>query len=160
MAKRIIGIILTVLGALGLIGFGIGLFVMLSIILAANVGVSDYRLEGNTSFTTGEIDYVSSDGLGVYYETEDGWFYGIMPVDMTGTYYSGDYVTVEYETNDPESFTIPEVMDYFNIGLGAFIVFAVIFGILSLIGLIMIIIGIILIVSAAKKKKAMTPSYM
>ncbi len=160
MAKKIIGIVLTVLGGLGLIGSGIAFLFLLLMIVLANIGISDYKLDGNTSFATGEVDYVGTDCIGVYYETEDGWYYGEMPVDVTGSFYYGDYVTVEYETTNPSKFTIPEVMDIFNIGFGAFVVGAVIFGIFTLLGLIMTIVGIILIVSAAKKKKAMTPSYM
>lgn len=160
MAKGIIGIILTILGALGLIGFGIGLIFNLFVVIGGNMLMSDYKLDGNTTFTTGEIDYVSSDSLGVYYETEDGWYYGVMPFNMAGELYSGEYVTVEYKTTDPESFTIPDVIDFYNLGLVVFIVGAVVCGIFTLLGLIMTIVGIILIVSSAKKKKAMTPSYM
>ena len=160
MAKRIIGIILTVLGALGLIGFGIGLIFNLFVVIGGNMLMSDYKLDGNTTFTTGEIDYVDSDSLGVYYETEDGWYYGEMPFNMTGELYSGEYVTVEYKTTDPESFTIPDVIDFYSLGLVVFIVGAVVCGIFALLGLIMTVVGIILIVSSAKKKKVATPAYM
>ncbi len=160
MAKKVIGIVLTVLGALGLIGFSIGLIFNLFIVIGGNILMSDYKLDGNTTFTTGEIDYVASDSLGVYYETEDGWYYGVMPFDMTGELYSGNYVTVEYKTTDPESFTIPDVIDFYNLGLVVFIVGAVVCGIFDLLGLIMTVVGIILIVSAAKKKKVATPAYM
>lgn len=160
MAKRIIGIVLTVLGGLGLIGSGITFFILLLATIFFNIGLGEFDVDGNTSFTTGEVDYVGTDYIGVYYETDDGWYYGEMPLDLTGTLYYGDYVTVEYETTNPENFTITEVMDALKLVNGIFIVADVLFGIFTLLGLLMTIVGIILIVSAAKKKKAMTPSYM
>lgn len=160
--KKIIGIILTVLG-----GFGI-FFALIFGLIFIGVGVGFSGASNSDEYTnSNEYDscigtIVSTKGTGdsssgtssetVIAYTVDGMDYQGSVGIYSSEYIVGDTVTVYYEIANPNRFQVPELSEAVfgtmgTIFSGVGIIFAIIFGV---VGLIMIIAGIVLIKSAKK----------
>ncbi|MDE7366705.1 MAG: DUF3592 domain-containing protein [Lachnospiraceae bacterium] len=155
MAKKVFGIILTVLGGIfllmalifGLVFGGIGT----AMNSASNSGV-DYSQDSNYASCKGEVIDVDDSKTSVQYEA-DGDLY-IVELNMTNSAYPvGTAVTVYYNKVKPEECSVPEIAEatfgtiggvFSGVGIGLFICFTVI-GIAGLIS------GILLIRSSAHK---------
>lgn len=155
MAKKIIGIILTVLGGLfllmallfGLIFGGIG--------TAMNTDVSSddsFVLEPTTRSCSGKVLQAEEGTTVVQYEV-DGESYSVALNLYSSSYPAGTEVTVYYNETKPEECSVPEIYDsifgiigtiFSGFGIG----FLIVFGIL---GVVFLVVGIILIMSSKKK---------
>lgn len=156
MAKRVIGIILTVLGSIFLLMallFGI-IFGTIGAGMKYAGGTDDEFLqEDTTMLCDGEITSVS-DGTTIAYEV-DGYEY-TWNVSVTNSAYPvGTHVTVYYDETDPTTCSVPElVQGTYNLlgnifgGIGIGLVIA--FGVVGVAGLV---IGIILISKSGKAAK-------
>lgn len=156
MAKKVIGIILTVAGGLflllafifGLVFGGIG-----TAMNGASDGMEDYLQDPNYIACEGEVIDVDDSKTIVEYEA-DGYLYTVELNMSSSAYPTGTRVTVYYNKTKPEACTIPEIAEatfgtigsiFSGMGIVFLIAFAVL-GVAALVG------GILLIRSAAKSR--------
>lgn len=155
MAKKVIGIILTIFGGLFLLMaliFGFVFGVIGSAMNEVSGSVEDYSQNLNYVSCVGEIIEVEDSYTTVQYEA-DGYLYEAQLNMSSSAFPVGTSVTVYYNKTKPEECSIPEIAEetlgtmggiFSGVGVGLLIVFAVV-GIAGLVG------GILLIRSSAKK---------
>lgn len=158
MAKKVIGIILTIFGGMvllialvfGLVFGGLGT----AMNGAADSGV-DYSQDSNYASCEGVVMDVDDSKTSVQYEAE-GDLYVVVLNMQTSAYPVGTRVTVYYNKTKPEECSVPEIAEatfgtlgsvFSGVGIGLFICLAVI-------GLAGLISGILLIRSSARKPDA------
>lgn len=156
MAKKVIGIILTVVGGLSLLMALIFGLIFGGVGTAMN-GVSDSAGDdiqnSNTASCYGEVLSVEDSRTVVYYVVGDEEYAVELHVS-TSQYPEGSQVTVYYNSTKPEECSVPEISEaaFGTIGSvfsGLGIALVIVFGGIGIVGLI---VGILLIRSAVKQK--------
>ncbi len=158
MAKKVIGIILIVLGLLGIVCSLCTLlfcFIFGGVTGALSSGSSLKASDGGTVLTTtGMVSDIDDNHTSVQYYV-DGYTYEGTVNATTSSYEVFDEIEVEYDSENPASFAVPALYDWTGFAFGSSIVMGIVSVISIVIGIVMIVVGIILIRKAKKVRNAM-----
>lgn len=158
--KKVIGIVLTVLGGFGIlfaIIFGV-VFGGLGIAFQANSNSDDGFLQKSTTMSCyGEVISVEDSVTTIQYEVDGGLYEVDFNMQSSG-YPVGTGVTVYYNDNQPEECRVPELTEatFGTLGgvFGGFgIAFAILFGVF---GIVCLVVGIILIKTSKPKNNSIS----
>lgn len=158
MAKKVLGIILTVVGGLSILFalvFGI-VFGGVSTVMNESSNMNDGFVQDSTTVScNGEVVYADDGETHVQYEVSGEIYVAEFNI-YSSNYTVGTAVTVYYNENKPEECSVPEITeDVFGMIGGMFAGFGIGFAILfGVVGIILLIVGILLL------KKSDTDSKM
>lgn len=154
MAKKVFGIILTIVGCLLILAalfFGV-VFGGVGAVMNESANMDDESTQNPTTVScTGEVVYADDGETTVQYEVDGVIYEGVFNL-YSSDYPAGTAVTVYYNENKPEECSVPEIHEavFGTIG-GIFTGFGIGFAIvLGVIGIVDLIVGIILIKSYSK----------
>ena len=156
--KKVFGIILVVFGGIFLLSaclFGLIFGGTGAALNYASNGDDTFRQEATTKTCTGEVLRAEEgEGTLIAYQV-DGEDYALSVNSYYSEYGEGASVTVYYNENDPSEAEAPEIMEsalkltggiFSGIGIGIAVIFAVV-------GIAGVVVGILLLKSAAKQRE-------